>query len=145
MYGSLINRMMENNDYTNGNVKVGTYVTEYLYTDRNAYVITKVEDEKHFTMADENGYHTNVVKRGNRWYKEHTFSKKLLMERAKENLYNRGRGAFKTIESAYGYLLFISGMTDSQLKRLEEGKEVKTYRKINISIGINDPYFDMSF
>lgn len=134
--------MMENNDYTNGNVQVGTYVTEYLHTDRNAYVITKIEDEKHFTMADENGYHTNVVKRGNRWYKEHTFSKKLLMERAKD-FYDRG--AFKTIESAYGYLLFISGMTDSQLKRLEEGKEVKTYSKINISIGINDPYRDPSF
>ena len=59
-YGSLQNRMAEGKTY--GEIKVGVGVTEMCYTDRHAYEIVEVIDEKHIlirrckaTRIDNNG------------------------------------------------------------------------------------------
>ena len=45
-YGSVTNRIEENRQYV-PSIEVGTGVTEYLYTDRHPYEVTKVIDQKH--------------------------------------------------------------------------------------------------
>ena len=45
-YGS-INNTLDENRMLCKEIKVGTKVTEYLYSDRNPYEVTKVIDQKH--------------------------------------------------------------------------------------------------
>ena len=45
MYGSLVNRLMENQEEIPP-IEVGMKVTEYLYTDRYVYEVTKVVNQK---------------------------------------------------------------------------------------------------
>ena len=49
LYGSLNNRFDENKYYngTYNNIKVGDYATEYLWSDRHAYEVVEVKDQKH--------------------------------------------------------------------------------------------------
>lgn len=60
MYGSLTNRLEEGRTY--GKIEVGTGVTEMCYSDRHAYEIVEVIDDKHIvirrckaTRIDNNG------------------------------------------------------------------------------------------
>ena len=46
-YGNLSNRLDENKNFTNRGIKVGDDITEYLWSDRKCYFITKVVDQKH--------------------------------------------------------------------------------------------------
>lgn len=45
-YGSINNRLDENRMFCK-DITIGTKVTEYLYSDRNPYEVTKVIDQKH--------------------------------------------------------------------------------------------------
>lgn len=49
MNGSLINRMLEEK-FADGEVKVGMGATECCWTDRHAYEVIEVKDEKHITV-----------------------------------------------------------------------------------------------
>lgn len=46
-YGNLSNRLDENKNFTNRELNVGDDITEYLWSDRKCYFITKVVDQKH--------------------------------------------------------------------------------------------------
>jgi len=46
LYGGLQNRLEENRMFCD-EIKVGTGVTEYFYTDRHAYEVIEVKDQKH--------------------------------------------------------------------------------------------------
>ena len=160
LYGSVNNRFEENRQYCD-TIKVGTGVTEYMYSDRHPYEVTKVITQEHvFIRAmdheriDNNGmsdvqeykYISNknnkeleVVKRNNRWYTVSTWDKATMMEKAAKDT------SWKTPESAYKYYLYMSGLSDKQIARLNEGKTVKKYNKINISFGVMEEYYDFSF
>lgn len=147
-YGSLTNRLAENRMFV-PEIKEGTYVTEYLWSDRHAYEVVKVVDQKHvfirrlkairtddWGMSDSQNYRyesdetasvEELVKRGDYWYKVFTFSKEIHDKIVKE----------------IGWCLW--SLTEKQWARIDEGKVVKRYSKINVSFGRADEFFDFSF
>lgn len=50
-YGNLTNRIEEDRQYT-PEIKVGTGMTEYLWSDRHAYEVIAVKDQKHVTVRE---------------------------------------------------------------------------------------------
>ena len=85
-YGNITNRAMENSMYTD-EIKVGTGVTHYLWSDRHAYEVVKVIDQKHLyirkydhkcvggpysndweLISNSNNDVQYVTKRGKYWY-----------------------------------------------------------------------------
>ncbi len=87
-YGSIGNRIEEGKQFVN-EIKVGDGVTEYLWSDRKAYEVVDVKDQKHITIreydhklkgeafsnnwelvSNEDNAKINLVKRGNDWYIE---------------------------------------------------------------------------
>ena len=148
LYGSLTNRYSENRMFV-PEIEKGTYVTEYLWSDRHAYEVVKVVDQKHvfirrlkairtdnWGMSDAQNYRyesdekastKELVKRGEYWYEVFTFSKEIHDKIVKE----------------VGWCLW--SLTEKQWARIDEGKVVKRYSKINVSFGTADEYFDYSF
>ena len=116
-YGNLINRLEENG----GSVKpeVGMGVTEYLWSDRRAYEIVEVTDEKHFKMRE---YEAKNVGSG------------------------YGDNSWELISKPDGYvyeMVFRYGSWYHKQKRCYgEGYE---YRKMKIRIGVADYYYDFEF
>ena len=161
-YGSLFNRLEEG--YTPDNIKVGMGVTQYYYSDREPYEVTKVIDQKHifiraldYKRTDDYGMsecqvyeytskpdspEIELVRRNNAWYSVDVISKETLMERARERQEMLGT---KSVEIAYNYLLCMWGLTEKQYENIELGKQVKKYQKMNISIGRAEAYYDYSF
>ena len=145
--GSIINRIYEGNTFVD-EIKVGTPVTEYFWSDRHVHEVTKVIDQKHVFIremkairTDDNGmsdyqtwryesdpkaHEVELVKRGDVWYEVHTYTKE--------------RYDYLVKNSWCGWVL-----TESQWKRIDEGKDVKKYTKMNISFGIADYYYDFEF
>ena len=130
-------------------IEKGTYVTEYLWSDRHAYEVVKVVDQKHVFIrrlnairtdnwgmsdsqnyryeSDENARTKELVKRGDYWYEVFTFSKEIHDKIVKE----------------VGWCLW--SLTEKQWARIDEGKVVKRYSKINVSFGTADEHYDYSF
>lgn len=148
LYGSLTNRYSENRMFV-PEIEKGTYVTEYLWSDRHAYEVVKVVDQKHVFIrrlkairtdnwgmsdaqnyryeSDENESAKELVKRGEYWYEVFTFSKE----------------RYDAVMKKVGFVIWP--LTENQWKRIDEGKVVKRYSKINVSFGTADEYFDYSF
>lgn len=89
MIGNLTNRIMEN-DKTNVEIKVGTMMTEYLYSDRNVYEVIEVKNQKCVKVrqmsarhkvafsndnvelySDKNNRVKELVYRYNNWYEKY--------------------------------------------------------------------------
>lgn len=162
-YGCLTNRLEEGKQFVD-EIKVGTGVTEYHYSDRTPYEVIEVIDQKHiviraldFIRIDNNGmsdaqsyeYISNeknvkyeLVLRNNIWYKVKIITKESLLKRAEQLV---AENSFRTFESAYNYIRWMSGLTCKQYEKIDAGKSVKKYVKINISIGHADRYFDYTF
>lgn len=160
LYGSVNNRFDEGKQYCE-KLEVGTGMTEYMWSDRHAYEVSRVIDQEHIFvrrmkaeridnngMSDAQDYKyisTNekeieLVKRRGVWCKVFTYSKEMWMQKAEKNT------SFKTKEVAYNYYKAMSGLTDCQKQKIEQGKEVKKYVKWeNISFGVMEEYFDYSF
>lgn len=162
-YGSLNNRFDEGQMFVK-KIEVGTGVTEYGYSDRHPYEVVEVVNQKHIFIRameskriDNNGMsdcqeyeyirNTNnpkieLVLRNNVWFKVVEYNKDLFLRRA-ENI----KDDFKdhNINKAYSYVRYMAHLTEDQYKRIDEGKTVKKYTKMNISFGIMQEYFDYSF
>lgn len=161
LYGSLNNRLEEGQQFVK-EIKVGDGVTEYGYTDRYPYEVTDVIDQKHIFIrsvdskrvdnngmsecqyyeyvSNENNPKIELVKRNGIWYKVREHSKEKWLQRA-----NNLKDDFKSIEIAYKYIRCMSGLTQKQLENIELGKIVRQYKKMDISIGKMEQYFDYSF
>lgn len=165
-YGSINNRIDEGKQYCK-EIKVGTGMTEYMWTDRHAYEVVKVINQNHVFVKrliakriDHNGmsecqdyeYISNpdaaeieLVKRYNAWYILNVYSKKDIEQRAKK-AFETGRNCGKTIEAEINYYLLNACFTEKQRADFENGKEIKKYKKWNnISFGVLDEYYDFSF
>lgn len=147
MRGSYQNRVQENKMYTD-KIKVGTGVTEYLYTDRRAYEVIEVINQKHVVIreydhkhkgendgwasnnweliSNENNPTCELVRRGNYWYGVATVTKEDW-----ENADNNEK------------LRIVVGGFDPE-KIMEKGKQTKYYRH-NVSFGVADYYYDYEF
>ena len=101
MFGNVVNRIMEN-DKSNQEIKIGTKVTEYLYSDRNVWEVIEVKSQKDIVLrqmsakakaiysdewdlfSDKNNRVIEVVFRYNNWYKKYiNYSGKVCYEKIK--------------------------------------------------------------
>jgi hypothetical protein len=143
-YGSLQNRLEENKMFCD-EIKVGTGVTEYYYSDRVAYEVIEVKDQKHITIreydhklkgeaftndweliSNENNRVIELVKRGNNWYSAKT-------------------ATIETIESENPEIRLWAALNGFDFDKIRKNGKQTKYEKRNISIGIADYYYDYEF
>lgn len=142
-YGNLNNRLEEGRQFCE-EIKVGTGVTEYFYSDRHAYEVVEVTDQKHIAIrrydhkaageamsntwelvSNEKNPVIKLVKRGDCWYQAKTAT----IEDLNSTDFDRR--------------LWVCMNFDAD-KIKEKGKQTK-YTKMNISIGRADYYYDYEF
>lgn len=158
LYGSLNNRIEENKMYCD-EIKVGTGMTKYSWSDREAYEVVKVVDQTNVfvrrydhkavgepmsnnweLISNESNPVIELKLRNGVWYRVCYYSKESWMAMAQKDT------AWKTAEAAYNYYRFMSRLTEKQLEKIEAGKTVKAYKKFgNISFGVADYYYDYEF
>ena len=152
-YGSLNNRVEENRMFCD-EIKVGTGVTKYSWSDRHAYEVVDVKDQKHVSIreydhkrpddgkdysysndwvlvSNENNPIINLTKRGKYWYS--TVS--ITPEEAKEILDNG------TVDDR-----IWACHNDFNLAEIVESGKAKTkYHRVNVSFGVAEYYYDYEF
>lgn len=151
-YGSVQNRLEENRMFCK-EIKVGTGMTEYSYSDRHPYEVVEVKDQKHVSVRMYDHKHIGPNNMDNTW--------KLI--RNEEN-------PVKSLTKRGNYWYWTTVVTDAVLANLEsndaekrlttglflahnnidpdvlrEKKKVTRYRRANVSFGIADYYYDYSF
>lgn len=144
-YGSLQNRLEENRQFV-PEIEVGTGVTEYGYSDRHAYEVIEVIDQKHITIREYDHKHVGdgqmdnkwelisnpenhtrrLVKRGKYWYDEVVITSDILAD------------------DRWEAKLFLAHNNVDPDKLRERGT-IKKYHRANVSIGHAEYYFDYSF
>lgn len=144
-YGSLQNRLAENQKDI-PEIYVGMGVTEYLWSDRHAYEVTKVINQKDVfirqydvknvgagfgdntweLISNPDGWEIEIVYRYGGWYRKDTYTKEGIEKFEKEN----------------GYILIDQKVYD---KAMKDGVAVK-YEKMNkLRFGVADYYYDFEF
>ena len=148
-YGSVNNRIMERGKSAE-EITVGMGVTEFFWSDRHAYEVTKVIDQKHITIREYKHVHKgdchmdnnwelisdptrpeiDLVKRGKYWYTYATVTAEDV-----EDIDNR-----KDVDA----MIWLAhwGFDREVIKK--NGKQTKYHRK-NIVVGYADYYYDYSF
>lgn len=144
LYGSLQNRIEEDKMYCS-EIKVGTGMTEYSWSDRTAYEVTKVVDQKHVyvrryiaehvgeafenswkLISDQNAPEQLIVRRGNFWYWANTCTKETL----------------DAADAEHRLYIALAGFDTSVIAA--KGKQTK-YRRAKVSFGTADYYYDYEF
>lgn len=148
-YGSLNNRVEENRMFVD-EIKVGTGVTRYSWSDRHAYEVVAVKDQKHVSIreydhkrvgecysndweliSNESNPIIDLVKRGNYWYSV----SEITPEEARE-IYE-GDDIQAKIWACHN---------DFDLQAImESGKSKRKYHKWNVSFGVANYYYDYEF
>lgn len=143
-YGSLNNRLEENKMFCE-EIKIGTGMTEYSWSDRNPYEVVAVRDQKHVTVrlldhkmigepmtnnweliSNEKNPTMDLVKRGNAWYREVT-------------------ATIEDIESKdIEVMLWLANNGFDREKIRQNGKQTR-YHKMNVSFGKAQFYYDYEF
>lgn len=144
-YGSIDNRLEENKQFCPV-IEIGTGMTEYFYSDRHAYEVIDVKDQKHVTVrelrhihegngsmdnrwtlvSDPEGRERNMVKRGKYWYDEVTITSDLLDS------------------TDIDTMLFL-GFNNVDEDELRKKGTIKRYHRANVSFGVADYYYDYEF
>ena len=153
-YGNLSNRIEENRQFCD-EIKVGTGMTRYSWSDRHAYEVIAVKDQKHVKVREydhkrpdtEKDYSysnewvlvSNVnnpviemVKRGKYWYTVSTCT----VEQAKEILAKTDNIDERLWACHNGFDLTAI---------VESGKDKVKYHRQNVSFGVADYYYDYEF
>ena len=151
-YGSLNNRIEENHQYCE-EIKVGTGMTEYFWSDRHAYEVVEVIDQKHVNVreyeaknvggsysnkweliSDESKPIRYITKRGKYWYWTVKVTADILDEM--ENTTDA--------EEKFRIQLFLchNGINENDLRA--KGK-ITRYHRANVSFGVADYYYDWEF
>lgn len=145
-YGSLNNRLEENKMFCE-EIKVGTGMTEYSYSDRHAYEVVEVKDQKHVKVreydhkhigngcmdnhweliSNENNSVKTLTKRGNYWYWTTIVTKDILDK----------------IDKIETRLFLYHNNID--IDKLKEKGKITRYHRANVSFGIADYYYDYEF
>lgn len=154
LFGSLDNRLAEGRTY--GKIEVGTGVTEMCYSDRHAYEVVEVIDEKHIlirrckaTRIDNNGMSDSQSYK----YEVEPYEEKIITE---ELLSNKSVMAMIEIFQPKTYAKIMSGKIgdkygDNNIKLVltKTGwKARSTEGKLSTNlytVGIKEEYFDYSF
>lgn len=153
LYGSLNNRFEENKQYCD-KIEVGTGMTEYSWSDRHAYEVVEVKDQKHVKVREydhvmdgepmtnswklvsneENPVKT-LVKRGNYWYYTTTVTADDVKKYDDEA---------ETESDRLNFIIWLCQLGVNKEEVLAKGKVTK-YHRTNVSFGIADYYYDYEF
>ena len=145
-YGNLTNRLEENKMFCD-EIKVGTGMTEYSYSDRHPYEVVEVIDQKHVKVrkmdhkhvgndemdnnwelvSNENNSVRALTKRGNYWYWTVVVTRDIL-----DNI--------DKIETQ----LFLCH-NNIEVDKLKEKGKITRYHRANVSFGKADYYYDYEF
>ena len=147
-YGSVINRLEEDRQFT-PEIKVGTGMTEYHWSDRSAYEVVEVTDQKHVKVRELGHRHTGgafsndwelfpdeskpvrtMVKRGKYWYWSVTITADDLPDHDDDDYVN------KAVQ------MMVAGFDTDVIKA--KGKQTKLTRA-KVSFGKADYYYDYEF
>ena len=148
-YGSINNRIEENKMYVD-EIKVGTPVTMYSWSDRNAYEVIGVETQKKVTIREFDAIHIGeayenkwelksneknpaikIAKRGNYWYQV----TEVTPEEAEQ---------IKSSEDIDAQIsCALNGFNLDEI--IETGKTKRKYTRVNVSFGKADYYYDYEF
>lgn len=151
-YGSIQNRLEENRMYCD-EIKVGTGMTEYLWSDSHAYEVVEVIDQKHVKVREYDhknigGAYSNkwelisnpdrpaelITKRGNYWYWTVVVTAEDIQEiESRENEAERVNG-----------LIWLCNQGIDKNVVLAKGKVTK-YHRANVSFGKAQYYYDYEF
>lgn len=151
-YGSINNRLEENKQFCE-TIEVGTGMTEYLWSDRHAYEVVEVKDQKHVSVRELDHKHIgntpmdnnwelisnesnpirNLTKRGNRWYWTVTVTSDIL-DGIDE----------KDNDSRFETMLFLCHQNIIADDLRAKGK-ITRYHKANVSFGVADYHYDYEF
>ena len=147
-YGSLSNRLEEDRMYCD-EIQIGTGVTEYSWSDRHAYEVIDVKDQKHVTVREYDHVHEGDGCMDNRW--------RLVSnpDNATRDLEKRGQYWYWTTTITAEDLEKLLADDDCALLRLAVGgwdadkirsigKQTKRWRA-KVSFGVADYYYDYSF
>lgn len=152
LYGSLNNRLEENRMFCE-EIEVGTGMTEYSYSDRHAYEVVSVKDQKHVEVrkydhkhigdgcmdnnwkliSNENNPVKALTKRGNYWYWTVVITDDVLADL-------EGEDAHRSIET----MLFLAH-NNVDAETLRAKKKITRYHRANVSFGVADYYYDYEF
>ena len=146
--GSLQNRLAENKQFYD-EIKIGTGVTEYLYSDRHPYEVVEVVDQKHVyireldhkligepysndweLISNENNPIYYITKRGKYWYKTLIITDDILGTDIDD------------IDINTRLFLAHNNITEEELRTK---KKITRYNRMNISFGYAEYYYDYSF
>ena len=144
-YGSIINRIEENQKDI-PTIEVGMGVTEYLWSDRNAYEVTKVINQKDVfirrydaknigsgfgdntweLISNPNAKEREIVYRYNNWYEKLVYTKELMDKMEKQD--------------------GIVWLSEDIVKDIKEKGQAIRYNKMNkLRFGVADYYYDFEF
>lgn len=160
LYGSLNNRLEENKMYCD-EIKVGTGMTEYSWSDRHAYEVVEVVDQTNVfireydhkiageamsnnweLISNENNPVIELKLKNGVWFRVINYTKELWLENAKKSAKENA----EKIDVYYDYYKAMSGLTDKEKEKIENGKTVRKLRKFgNVSFGVAEYYFDYEF
>ena len=145
LYGSLNNRLEENRMFCK-EIEVGTGMTEYSYSDRHAYEVTKVIDQKHVMVRKYDVEHigeamTNnwklisnpdnperlITRRGNYWYWTATITAEEL-EKITDPMER-----------------FYMSMNGFDLEKIAQKGKQTVHSRANVSFGVANYHYDYEF
>ena len=155
LYGSLINRLDEGKQFCD-EITVGTGMTEYLYSDRHAYEVIEVTDQKHVTVREYDHKHvgepfTNdwelisnpnnparkLERRGNTWYWTQTVTAEQVQDVLDDaSVYSNPDLLYKR------HALGMAGFDIEKI--VAKGKQTKR-SKANVSFGKAEYHYDFEF
>lgn len=121
MYGNVINRVLEGKNFSGKEIEVGMPVTEYLWSDREPWEVTKVYDQKHICIRrlDYEVVEGSMMDGSAEYkFKSNTKNQEVEIKR------------------------FKNGWFDL---REVNGKKLKGYTKFSLSFGRAEKYYDPSF
>lgn len=150
-YGSLNNRIEENRQYC-PQIEVGTGMTEYFWSDRHAYEVVEVEDQKHVYVRKYEAKHVGDSYE-NKW--------ELISDESKPKQYITKRGKYwywtvKVDSSILDEIDKAEGDEKWQLQMflchnnilaedLRAKGKITRYHRANVSFGVADYYYDYEF
>lgn len=158
-YGSVNNRLEEGKQFVK-EIKVGDGVTEYSYSDRDAYEVIEVRDQRHITIreydhklkgepftndweliSNPNNRTIDLVKRGANWYTSATCTRADL-EEIEDRREKETKDGGKLTDATLNLIMWACQFDHDKV--MKNGKQTK-YNKMNISIGRAEYYYDYSF
>ena len=151
LYGNLMNRIGEDKQYCE-EIKVGTGMTEYAWSDRHAYEVVEVRDQKHVTVREYDVEHIgtgmdnkwrlisnpdaplcDMVKVGDYWYWVCTVTAQEWME---------ARAQMEAGKIEWALSIVRNGFDPDKI--MAKGKQTKRTRA-KVSFGVADYHCDYEF